>query len=103
MAARLNDAAPVLGLGGAERRAGRQGVRVREQPIHLQQDVLRMDNLLETSVPPPRTHAQDVASGETWQPCVGRPFWGRGVGEPQSRAKPPPPGLTRPTLHSEIG
>lgn len=52
----LYDSGPVLWLRSAERGAGCQGVRVCEQPVHLQQDILRLDNLLELSSPPPMTH-----------------------------------------------
>lgn len=55
VAGRLGDGGPVLRLGTAACRAGCQGVRVGEQPVHLQQDILGLHHLLELAFAPPGT------------------------------------------------
>ena len=59
VASHLGDGGPVLWLGTAACRAGRQGVRVGEQPVHLQQDLLGLHHLLKRAFAPPGTrHVQ---------------------------------------------
>lgn len=86
------DGGPVLRLGNAERGLRRQGVRVCEQPVHLQQDVLGLHNLLELPSLPPRTHAQErrgwgcAGSRQLW---VRRPFWGGASNRAKRSSRPP--------------
>lgn len=83
----LHDGGPVLRLRPAERAAGAQGVRVREQPVHLLQDVLRVDHLLELSFPPPGTHT-GLGCREA-QPPPRVPRLSGDDGGRQSKTEPP--------------